>query len=701
MQSGQAQGVSAYKWESDVARSSDNINAGYLEFVVDISSHMTKELEGRTKMEIVKEEVEKALTRLDSLANQRLIHVGIRTIGGPLLYAEPACQNSALAYPVGPIQLSTMTQVLHSLRAQGPAPIAHALRQAVKDFPDDPETTKSIILITDGQESCEKNICQMIWDLSKKIQNLKVHVIGLDLTPQTAQIIACMAHMTGGSMALAADPGRLERGLNDALADFFSSVFPKKKNSVAAKRGKGGSRRYSRAAWKDADAKKETGPYVESPWIVGILSLIVPGAGQIALGEAADASAVLATESSLIFAGSQLRNRYERESKKDFVLPAFYMDIFNAAILSEWVAQSAGAAWTAKKRKAEEDPEFKSPGMAGALSLLWPGLGDVYAGDNVAMGLTMMGTSAFFFSRVVFPLGAHVSVGTKSPLRIQGKSPRPHETEALHDIRRLSLLSFMTLQVGSALSAIGAAMNPASRQEHIEYQRSPWAVGILAGMIPGAGHVVLGKGRSGFHILAAESGALYGLRDWNKYQIKQKDAPRRADLALRDAMAVGAASLWAGQAAAAAMLARDYQREPTAEGKNQADAMALSIIWPGLGCADSRGVPEVCLSAMGLSAYLLYRSIYPFGATRALIYFPPKRIRPSSEERAQYRKVRWIFFSGYAGLGLGTGLISWFAASRPDDDLEGWNFRRKNSKSWTLGLLPYPEGITVSLRLYF
>lgn len=697
--------------ELDWTKSSAGPTVSFIEFVVDASSNMAKALDGKPKFEIVKNVMEKALGRLASITARQPVHVGLRIIGGSS--SQSSCQDSKLVYAPGPERLPNMIPILQSLQPQGSAPIAYALRQAVKDFPKGFKATKSIILITDGQESCEKNICQMTWDLSKEVKNLKVHVIGLDLTPRTAQIIGCMARMTGGKMALAGDAMRLEEVLNHAITESVSNVSWQKDSNSGPKKWSWRAISSSSSAFSQENYSlgQTPPPPVESPWLAGGLSLIIPGAGQVGLHQADDAGAVIATESVLIALSNELRERYRREAKKDFALPGFYMDTINTAIASEWLAQSVAAALAAKSRQNLQAPEFKSSAKAATLSLLWPGLGDVYVGKNMAMGLTMMGMSVHFVSRAIYPLGAHIGGGAPWHRPFKGKSPTANEKKAFDDIRRISLFSFIALQSGSALNATVAAESPPRMYYQEERPVSPLSAGILAGMIPGAGHMALGHEQQGLFVLAVQGGSLYGLNNWKQTHIEPYKAPARKDLAIRDVIAHGAGSLWASQAIAAALLAQQHKKGPETEEKNPRTALMFSLLWPGLGNLYIGDYPQVGLTAMSLSAYLLYRSIYPFGETRAIIhkdvaeppkfFFPPKRIRPTPGQRSQYRQIRHLSLYAYVGLSLGGGLISWSAASSHNERLGRRSSNKEIKNHWTLGLWPGAEGPIFGMRVIF
>jgi hypothetical protein len=99
----------------------------------------------------------------------------------------------------------------------GKTPIAESLREAAKalDYKDEPAT---IILVTDGTESCRANPCEVATDLEADGFDFTVHVVGFGLKPAEGRRLTCIANRTGGKYYPAKNARALARALEAAIA---------------------------------------------------------------------------------------------------------------------------------------------------------------------------------------------------------------------------------------------------------------------------------------------------------------------------------------------------------------------------------------------------------------------------------------------------------------------------------------------------
>ena len=98
---------------------------------------------------------------------------------------------------------------LESLHPAGVSPIAYSLKQAVEnDMLDNLRYNYSLILITDGGESCNGNICEVVKMLLEKKINFKPYIVSLvDYAPLKEQY-NCM-----GSYLLVTKPGDIPQAV--------------------------------------------------------------------------------------------------------------------------------------------------------------------------------------------------------------------------------------------------------------------------------------------------------------------------------------------------------------------------------------------------------------------------------------------------------------------------------------------------------
>lgn len=104
------------------------------------------------------------------LVNQD-VSFGLRAFGEQYPAKDSNCYDTKLEVPFGFQNKNQMSARLNWLRPKGFSPIALSLREAAQeDFTEDNRYAYSIILITDGGESCGGDICATVQELlSKKI----------------------------------------------------------------------------------------------------------------------------------------------------------------------------------------------------------------------------------------------------------------------------------------------------------------------------------------------------------------------------------------------------------------------------------------------------------------------------------------------------------------------------------------------------
>jgi len=88
---------------------------------------------------------------------------------------------------------------------------------------------KSIILISDGEESCKEEPCAVAEELKKADIDLKIHVVGFGIDSDVAKRqLHCIAEATGGTYAEANDAGQLKEKIEEAsradLGNFVSVI---------------------------------------------------------------------------------------------------------------------------------------------------------------------------------------------------------------------------------------------------------------------------------------------------------------------------------------------------------------------------------------------------------------------------------------------------------------------------------------------
>ncbi|MCQ2754612.1 MAG: VWA domain-containing protein [bacterium] len=189
-------------------------NGDKLLFVLDFSNSMTEYLEHKTKVNQVKNAMQKILPQISSDTK-----VGVRVYGHTCnLVAYNACRSSELIVPLAENNAPQIIHAISKLRPKGMTPITYSLKQAVKKDLDGFDGTKHIILLTDGGENCDESPCDYSIELVKKRRDIKIDVIAFNVNDNDdlAQL-KCTADVTGGHFIEADTNAQLMNSMQDLI----------------------------------------------------------------------------------------------------------------------------------------------------------------------------------------------------------------------------------------------------------------------------------------------------------------------------------------------------------------------------------------------------------------------------------------------------------------------------------------------------
>ncbi len=158
-------------------------------FLLDASGSMLGTWQNNSRWNVAK----RLLTDLmDSLEQREQLEVALRVYGHQTARGERDCKDTKLEVPFAKNSFGKIKTRLKSIRPLGNTPIAYSMSQAATDFPRDPFSRNILILITDGQESCDGDPCQVSFQLQKQHIFLKPFIIGLGLDLGMKQAFNCV-----------------------------------------------------------------------------------------------------------------------------------------------------------------------------------------------------------------------------------------------------------------------------------------------------------------------------------------------------------------------------------------------------------------------------------------------------------------------------------------------------------------------------
>lgn len=178
--------------------------------VLDGSGSMWGQIDGRPKLEIAREALAQVLSGLPEDTQIGLMAYGHRTKGdcGDIeLIVAPAAGT-------GPAIIAAA----NAMNFLGKTPLSDAVKMAAAELRSTEEKA-TVILITDGIETCNADPCALGAELEASGVDFTAHVVGFGLSEEEGKAVACLAENTGGKYIEASDTSTLVDAIETAVAE--------------------------------------------------------------------------------------------------------------------------------------------------------------------------------------------------------------------------------------------------------------------------------------------------------------------------------------------------------------------------------------------------------------------------------------------------------------------------------------------------
>jgi Ca-activated chloride channel family protein len=176
-------------------------------FIYDASGSMWGKMQAKTKKEIASIVLSTSVNNLPNNQNVGLIAYGHRKKGD--------CNDIEFLVDLKNNSKDKVTQAVKGINPLGRTPLARSATMAI-NYLRNSETKATIILITDGIESCDGNICDVVSTAKAEGIDFKLHIVGFGLKEGEAKQLKCAAEAGGGHYYAATDAGGLGEVLNEA-----------------------------------------------------------------------------------------------------------------------------------------------------------------------------------------------------------------------------------------------------------------------------------------------------------------------------------------------------------------------------------------------------------------------------------------------------------------------------------------------------
>lgn len=196
------------------AASTDAATSGRLELVLDASGSMAEEAQGGTRIDIAKESLHSVIDTLPESAT-----VGMRVYGATIDTGPGSCEDSQQVVEIGTGNRDELRAAIDSYTPLGETPIGYALQEAAKDLGN--EGQRTIVLVSDGEPTCEPDPCVVAADLAAQGIDLKIDVVGLSVDAATREKLQCIAENGNGTYYDADDAETLTQSLTQLSTRAF------------------------------------------------------------------------------------------------------------------------------------------------------------------------------------------------------------------------------------------------------------------------------------------------------------------------------------------------------------------------------------------------------------------------------------------------------------------------------------------------
>ena len=178
--------------------------------VLDASGSMWGQINGKPKLEIARETLATVLKDTPDTMALGLIAYGHREKGN--------CDDIELVVPVRTGSAGDIAAAAAKMKFLGMTPLSESVARAARELRFT-EQKATVILITDGLETCKADPCALGKELEESGVDFTAHVVGFGLSAEEGKQVACLAENTGGRYIAANDADGLAEALTQTVVE--------------------------------------------------------------------------------------------------------------------------------------------------------------------------------------------------------------------------------------------------------------------------------------------------------------------------------------------------------------------------------------------------------------------------------------------------------------------------------------------------
>lgn len=176
-------------------------------FIYDASGSMWGQIDGISKMEIATDVLSTSINNFPENQNVGLVAYGHRREGD--------CRDVEFMIAMDNNDKVLVNRTLNGIKPLGRTPLAYSATEVINTLREADEKA-TVILVTDGIESCDGNICEVVQAAKDDGIDFKLHIIGFGLQGEETTQLQCAANAGGGQYYDAENAETLSSVLNEA-----------------------------------------------------------------------------------------------------------------------------------------------------------------------------------------------------------------------------------------------------------------------------------------------------------------------------------------------------------------------------------------------------------------------------------------------------------------------------------------------------
>lgn len=190
-----------------------------MQIVLDMSGSMAAKDKGGTRASTARTAIAKAL---ESIPPD--VPVSLRLYGHRVAKENKAesCKDTERVVDFKPNPRDEILAALAAAKPLGQTPIEFALRESAEDLgPAGDSKNTVILLVTDGDETCDGNPEALVDELLRLGYEMRIFTVGLGVDRSTKQRLETVANKTGGTYNDAQNTAKLQQALTDAADEIM------------------------------------------------------------------------------------------------------------------------------------------------------------------------------------------------------------------------------------------------------------------------------------------------------------------------------------------------------------------------------------------------------------------------------------------------------------------------------------------------